>query len=169
MVAERGSTIMSDSKEFKWRRECPIFSGVQAEYKGWKSQVEDWLEICGEEVKFPGIEIRMSLKGKALEVTEGIAREELKKTGGERVILERLEGVYCKDTLMENYSKMKYYFKIERESSELMRDFIIRYEKAESDCCKALGKSMFEGEAKGFHVLEQANLTENKKHGVICL
>ena len=55
---------------------------------------------------------------------------------------------------MENYSKMKKYFKIERESNEKMRDFVIRYEKAESECRKAIGKSMFEGEAIGFHVLE---------------
>ena len=64
---------------------------------------------------------------------------------------------------MENYSKMKNYFRIEREASEKMRDFVVRYEKAESECRKAIGKSMFEGEAKGFHVLEQANLTESQK------
>ena len=74
---------------------------------------------------------------------------------------------YFKDTLMENYSKMKNYFKIERDSNEKMRDFVIRYEKAESECRKAVGKSMFEGKAKGFHVLEQANLTENQKQMVL--
>ena len=67
-----------------------------------------------------------------------------------------------KDALMENYSKMKNYFRIERETSEKMRDFVVRYEKAESECRKAIEKSMFEGEAKGFHVLEQANLTESQ-------
>lgn len=154
--------------EWRWRRECPRFSGIQAEYKGWKGQVEDWLEICGEEVKFPGIEIRMSLRGKALEVTEGIEREELKKKDGYKLILGKLDEVYKKDTLMENYSKMKYYFKIERESSEIMRDFIFRYEKAESECARAIGKSMLEGEAKGFHILEQANLTENQKQMVLA-
>ena len=49
---------------------------------------------------------------------------------------------------MENYSKMKNYFRIEREASEKIRDFVVRYEKAESECRKAIGKSMFEGEAK---------------------
>ena len=154
--------------EWSWRRECPRFGGVQAEYKGWRGQVEDWLVVCGEWVKYPGIEIRMSLKGRALEVTEGMDREELKKAGGEKEILKKLDEAYLKDTLMDNYSKMKSYFKIERESGETMRDFIIRYEKEELECSKALGKSMFEGEAKGFHVLEQANLSDNQKQMVLA-
>lgn len=153
--------------EWNWRRECPRFSGLPSEYKGWKGQVEDWLVVTGECVKYPGIEIRMSLKGKALEVTEGIEREELKQAGGEKVILRKLDEAYLKDTLMDNYSKMKSYFKIERESGETMRDYIIRYEKEELECRKALGKSLFEGEAKGFHVLEQANLSDNQKQMVL--
>ena len=164
---------MDDSKtqvgcEWKWRRECPRFSGVQAEYKGWKGQVEDWLVVCGDDVQYPGIEIRMSLRGRALEVTEGIDREELKKKGGDTIILKKLDAAYKKDTLMDNYGKMKRYFKTERESGETMREFIIRYEKEELECSKAIGKSMFEGEAKGFHLLEQANLSENQKQMVLA-
>ena len=154
--------------EWKWRRECPKFNGIYSEYKGWRGQVEDWLEVCGE-VKYPGIEIRMSLKGKALEVTEDIEREKLKREDGPQVILKKkLDEVFQKDTLMENYSKMKNYFRIEREASEKMRDFVVRYEKVESECRKAVGKSMFEGEAKGFHVLERANLTESQKQMVLA-
>ena len=110
----------------------------------------------------------MSLKGKALEVTEDIEREKLKGEDGPQVILKKLDEVFQKDTLMENYSKMKNYFRIEREASEKMRDFVVRYEKAESECRKAIGKSMFEGESKGFHVLEQANLTESQKQMVLA-
>ena len=154
--------------EWVWRKNCPIFGGKQSEYKGWKGQVEDWLVVCGEDVKYPGIEIRLSLQGKALEVTEGIDRIALKSKGGEKVILDKLDSVYLKDTLMENYGKMKNYFKIERGSGERMSDFIVRYEKAASECSKAMGKNMLEGEAKGFHVLEQANLTDNQKQMVLA-
>ena len=154
--------------EWRWRRECPRFSGVQAEYKAWRGQVEDWLTVCEELVKYPGIEIRLSLRGRALEVTEGMEREELKKKEGPKMILGKLDEVYLKDTLMENYGKMKRYLKIERESGEKMRDFIIRYEKDESECKRALGKCMFEGEAKGLHLLEQANLSENQKQLVLA-
>ena len=153
--------------EWRWRRDCPRFNGLQAEYKGWKGQVEDWLAVCGDDVKYPGIEIRMSLKGKALAVTEGIDRDELKKSVGEKAISKKLDEAYLKDTLMDNYSKMKRYFKIERESGETMRDFIIRYEKMELECRRAIGKNMFEGEAKGFHVLEQASITDNQKQMVL--
>ena len=154
--------------EWRWRRECPRFSGVQAEYKGWIRQVTDWLAVCEELVKYPGIEIRLSLRGRALEVTEGLDREKLKTKEGPKEILGKLDEVYLKDTLVENYGKMKRYLKIERESGEKMRDFIIRYEKEESECSRAIRKSMFEGEAKGFHLLEQANLTENQKQMVFA-
>lgn len=155
-------------EEVLWRRECPRFSGVSTEYKNWKGQVEDWMVICEERVKYPGIEIRMGLKGKALAVAEEIDREVLKGATGPKIILEKLDKVYLKDTLMDNYEKMKKYFKIGRESDEKMRDYIIRYEKAESECRGAMGKPMLEGEAKGFHVLEQANLTENQKQMVLA-
>ncbi len=62
----------------------------------------------------------MSLRGKPLGVTEEVNREKLKEKGGEKKILEKLDKVYTKDTLMENYGKIKY-FKIERESGEKMR------------------------------------------------
>ena len=69
-------------------------------------------------MKYPGIEIKMSLKGKELEVTKNTDKEKLIEKGGPKVILEKLDEVFQKDILMENYSKMKNYFKIERESSE---------------------------------------------------
>ncbi|XP_064095297.1 uncharacterized protein LOC135207477 [Macrobrachium nipponense] len=155
----------SDSErcESRWRRYCPEFSGLQSEYKTWREQVEDWLLVCGEEVKYPGVEIRMSLKGQALEVAEGIDRDELKGTEGSKIILSKLDGVYLEDSPIENYNKIKNYFKIRRKSNEEMRDYLIRYEKAESECSRALGKSVLEGEVEGYHVLEQANLTENQK------
>ena len=113
MVAERGSRKMGDKKqegELVWRRACPRFSGDKSEYKRWKGQIEDWLDVCGEEVKFPGLEIRMSLTGKALDVTEGLERAELKKETGKKLILDKLDGVFLKDELTENYAKMKGYF-----------------------------------------------------------
>ena len=159
----------SDSQvEWKWRRECPKFGGAKAEYKGWRGQVEDWLLVCGEEVKYPGVEIRLSLRGRALEIAEGINREEIKKEGGERIILKKLDEAYRKDTIADNYEKLRTYIKIERESGETLRDYIIRYEKEELECSKALGNSVLGGEVKGFHVLEQANLSDSQKQMVLA-
>ena len=154
--------------EWKWRMECPKFSGEQEDYKRWKGQVEDWLKVCGDNIKFPGLQIRLSLKGRALDIAEGIDREELMEEGGEKIVLKKLDGAYQKDALIDYYSKMKRYFRIERESGEKMRDFIIRYEKLEWECNKAMGKNMFGEEAKGFHVLETANLSDNQKQMVLA-
>ena len=154
--------------EWRWRRECPKFNGVKAEYKVWRGLVEDWLEVCTGEVKFPGIEVRLSLKGRAYEIVEGMDRNELKKEGGAKAVLKKLDEAYLKDTLSDNYGKIKSYVKIERESGETMRDFIIRYEKEEMECSRAIGKSIWEGEVKGYHVLEQANLSETQKQMVLA-
>lgn len=151
-----------------WKRACPVFSGIFDEYKAWKGRVEDWLVITEGEVKYPGLEIRLSLMGKAMEVTEGMERDKLKTSDGSRIILQKLDEIFLKDSLVENYGKMKSYFRIERDSEEKIRDFIIRYEKIEAECTRALGKKMLEGEGRGFHLLEQANLTDNQKQMVLA-
>ena len=43
-----------------------------------------------------------------------------------------------------------------------MEDYLHRYERLSSECKKAAG-SMLEGEIKGCHLLEQANLEDYKK------
>ena len=150
------------------RRECPRFSGEERNYKAWKNQVLDWLLVVGEGVKYPAIEIRLSLSGKALEAAEELDRDSLKEDQGEDLIFECLDKIYLRDSLMDRYGKMKDYFKIERGSSETMREFIQRYEKMESECKRALDSPMFSSEVKGFHVLEQANLSEGQRQMVIA-
>ena len=154
--------------DWKMRRDCPFFSGKQEEFKSWRGRVEDWLIVCKKEVEFPGLEMRMNLGGRAWEVTEDLDRDKLKGSGGEKFILEALDKIYKKDNLMENYEKMKKYFKVKRESGEDMKNYIIRYEKCARECSRMTsGIEMFEGEAKAFHVLEQANLTDQQKQLVL--
>ena len=54
-------------------------------------------------------------------MTAGLDREKLKTKEDPKEILGKLDEVYLKDTLVENYGKMKRYLKIERESGEKMR------------------------------------------------
>ena len=161
------STSGETMVEFKYRRECPKFTGEDDDYKDWKEQVLDWLEVSGDNVKCPGIEIRMSLNGKAKQLAKGIERAKLKNSGGEKIILKKLDEAYLKDTLTDNFTKMNNYFQIKRKNGESMRDYIIRYEREELECSKAIGKSMLEGEAKGYHVLAQANLSDKEKQMVL--
>ena len=46
--------------------------------------VEDGLMVEEEYLKYHGIEIRPSLKGRALRLSKSIRREDLKKKGGEK-------------------------------------------------------------------------------------
>ena len=161
-MTDKGKIVMTG------RRECPRFNGEEKNYKGWKNQVLDWLLVVGENVQYPAIEIRLSLSGKALEAAEELDRKELIKKGGEERILECLDKIFLRDSVMDRYGKLKEYFKIEREVGESMRAFIQRYEKIESECKRALDSPMFSEELKGFHVLEQANLAEGQRQMVIA-
>ena len=163
------NTTREAEREWRWRRECPRFEGgAQSDYREWKGLVEDWIDACGREFAYPGLEVRMSLRGKALRIVEEIDRDSLKKNDGPKLILEHLDKVYLKDSLVDNFDKMNQYFVITRESGEKMRDYIVRYEKAASECSRAMGgKRLFEGEGKGFHLIVSANLTETQKQMIL--
>ena len=51
----------------------------QEEYENWRMQVEDWLELEEDNLKYIGLEIRLCLKGRALRLSEKIKREDLKR------------------------------------------------------------------------------------------
>lgn len=155
---------------------CPGFSGKKEEYEDWRVRVDDWVVFSQLGVKdgekdlkaiTMAVEIRMALKGKALEATKHIERSKLQKVGGERIILERLDQVYRKDKVTEVYSKVRSLLKIERGSEEPMEDYLNRYDRLAGDCEKE-GIDMLKGEMKGCHVLEQAGLDENQKQMVLA-
>lgn len=151
-----------------WSKECPRFDGSREGYKNWKLKVQDWLEVYAEGVKYPGLVLRMSLEGRAAEIGNNVERETLKLKTGAEVLLEKLDEAYSKDTTMENYGKMRNFYGIKRDNGEDIKDFLVRYEIASKDCERALGRKMFDGEVEGFHVMEQASLTENQKQMVLA-
>lgn len=153
--------------DLRWRRGCPLFSGKQEEYENWRGRVEDWLALCKDEAKYPGLEIRVNLNGKAWDVTKNLDRKLLMNEGGEEILLEALDKVYKKDTVMENYEKMLSYIEIKREKGESMRDYLIRYEKLSEEGRKPLGREMLEGEVKGVHVMAKAGLSEQQRRLVL--
>ena len=158
--------------EYEWRRECPKFSGEDKEYKGWKSKVEDWLDMMAlgkkeGENKLLGIQIRLSLEGKASEVTECIDREEIRKEDGHKIILKKLDEIYLQDNITENYRLLKKLVNIERKPEESMRDYLIRYDKNDGELNRIKGRIMFDDEIKSVHMLERARLTENQKQMVL--
>ena len=142
---------------------CPVFSGKHEDFDTWKLQVEDWADLTGSTV--PGIEIRFSLRGKALEVTKDISREELKSGNGKNIIMEALSKVFGRDKLMDKYFKVKSYLNLKRREEESIYDFIHRYEMTTNECNKVTGNDT--GEIKAFHILECANITEKEKQLVL--
>lgn len=153
----------------KVRQGCPRFSGRREEYETWRMKVEDWMLITEGEVRYPGVVMRMALEGKALDIAMGMDRDELKKTSGGGILLDKLDGVYRKDKVMETYSKVRSYLKIERGEKETIEEYLFRYDKVAEECKKATGgRGMMEGEVKGCHLLEQAKVTETQKQMVLA-
>ena len=163
-------SVMNDKDEKPKRLEkrsvCPSFSGEEKEYEDWRVKVEDWMMVVGENVKYPGLEIRMALEGKAGQVTRDLEREKIAGEGGEKIVLAKLDSVYREDKTISTYYKVRNYLKIERKEGEKMRDFIVRYEKVSGECQAATG-AILQGEIRGCHVLDQAGLTEEQKQLVL--
>ena len=149
---------------------CPVFFRKKEEYEEWKVRAEDWLWVTRKEVEGPGVEIRMALRGRALDVVKDMDRNVLKQKGGDIKIFEKLDSVYKKDQLLDKYSKMKAYLKIERKENEKMDEYIIRYEKCADECNMAIGAggNMITGQLKGCHVMDQARLTDEQKQMVLA-
>jgi hypothetical protein len=149
------------------RHVCPSFSGKKEEYEDWRIKVEDWLLLSEGEVKYPGVEIRLGLEGKALEVGKEMERDVLKGPDGANELMEKLDKRYRKDKMMENYIKVRNYLKVERKEKEKIEDYLQKYERLAEECKKAATGSMLTGEIKGCHLLEQANLNEQQKQMVL--
>lgn len=154
--------------KYKQRNNCPEFSGRQEDYEQWRVRVEDWLLLGGkDDSKYPGIEIRMKLNGRAWNIAKNVDRTKLMGKDGEQVLLLALDEAYKRDTLMDNYGKMSNYMEIQRNKGESIKDYLIRFEAMAQDGNRAIGREMLEGEVKGFHVISRARLTDQQRQMVL--
>ena len=71
------------------------------------NKVEDWLVLEEDNLKHPQLEIRLCLKGRALQLSESIKREDLKKKRGEREILKVLDKAYMNDKRVNRIMNIK--------------------------------------------------------------
>ena len=51
--------------------------------------MDDWINMEGEERKYPGLELRRAVQRKAVNMVNWLDREELKESGGVKRILHR--------------------------------------------------------------------------------
>ena len=153
----------------KMKMACPAFNGKSGEYEEWRVKVEDWMLITEDVMKYPGIAIRMGLQGKAMDVAMGMERSVLRTKEGAEKLIEKLDSIYRKDNVLETYSKVRSYLKVERNSKEKIADYLHRYDKLADECKRATGgEGMLDGEVKGCHLLEQANVTEQQKQMILA-
>lgn len=148
------------------RGACPVFSGKAEDYEHWRVQAEDWLLLGEARLKYPGIELRVALRSKALEATCDIDRKELCSDKGVELIFAQLDKLYRKDKVLEEYGALRNYLRIEKTGTESMKEYINRYEKV-ADKCKKMTGTELSGKMKGCHLLEMANLKETDKKLVI--
>ena len=86
-------------------------------------------------------------------------KEELKGDGGEKKRLFELDKHYKKESRVRYISKVKEYYKIEREHKETMGYYILRYERLARECKKAREEPLM-NEVKGFYPLGEAGQSE---------
>lgn len=108
----------------------------------------------------------MSLDGKAYDAVSDISTEELKKDNeGIKIILQKLDVIYKKDSQMDKLTKAMNYFEIKKKDGERMKEFIVRYENKYKEC-EDVGGSM-NNEMKASHLLGAVKLDERDLHIVL--
>ena len=158
-----GQGIIENSKD---RVDCPSFYGKNLDYEDWRERVEDWLMVKGERVRYPALEIRMALKGKAYEAVKNIDRKKLCLKEGVKLLLNKLDSVYKRESKMDKLNKTIEFFRLERGEKENMRDYIVRHESAAVEC-EAVGGGKMSNEMKGSHLLYGARLNKTDLHVVL--
>ena len=119
-----------------------------------------------EYLKYPGIEIRLCLKGRALRLSESIKKEDLRKRGGEREILTVSHKAYMKDKRVNRIMNIEKYYKIQRKAGETVKEYVERYEHVAWKCGKEGGGELPE-EMRGWHTVSQARLDMTTKTIII--
>ena len=76
--------------EMKGTVRCPVFSGNEAEYKNWRVIASNWMMIEGQERKYPALEMRSAMRGKALDVVVGLEQGKLMERNWCRNVLKRI-------------------------------------------------------------------------------
>lgn len=76
------------------KQKCPVFTGVEEDYKMWKQQINDWLVVEEDNIKYPGIEIRLALKGKSYQICGDIINMWPKNFSGGR-LQGSLQQIHC--------------------------------------------------------------------------
>ena len=145
---------------------CPEFSGKEVDYKVWRDKVEDWLHLSKKDVNMQGLIIKQGLDGKAYEAVMTVDKEVLRGPTGGEAVLKKLDELYVKEKIWDDYDRCMSYLHIRRKKRECVRDFLVRYELMALEC-KNTGESEITGRMKATHLLDSANLTESETFMVI--
>ena len=87
-------------------------------------------------------------------------REDLKKKGGEREILEVLDRACMKDKRVMKIRNIENYYKVHRKEEETVKECVERYEHVAWNCREERGGELPE-EMRDWHLLGQAGLDDN--------
>ena len=97
---------------------CPVFYEKEEDYEDWKVLVDDWSDMEGENRQYKCLELRRAVQGKALCMVSLVDREELKKKGGVKKILQELGKYYKREGRAHMMRKGKAYYRIQRGKEE---------------------------------------------------
>ena len=105
----------------------PVFKEDE-DYMSWKNDIEVWQMFTDIEEKKRGPAVYLSLTGKAREAVRDIRPAELGGNNGVEKILEKLDGLFLKDSSTRAYVAFKEFHEFKRSSGENFADFIIKFE-----------------------------------------
>src|SRR5215469_537424 len=105
---------------------------------------------------------------RAFEIVQDISNDILQSKEGPPEIIRKLQGQFGKDGMKDKYEKIRRYYRIIREKDESICRFLCRYELVERDCNLVGGSGSTGEDMRCCHLLEVANMEEEKKQMVLA-
>ena len=144
----------------------PAFNSSEKSFEMWKTEVEMWVEVCGEAEEKQGVILALSLPEKDQsrireQVMEELSLSKLKIATGVSVLLDFIESKVGKDDMEDSLHKYEEFKNCQRKDGQDICDYIHEFEQKYH---RILKKSIvLPEEILCFELLTSANITKQEK------
>ena len=139
----------------------PLLSKYETKYKDWKRLVHCWSKICGLPKTEQASALLLSLDGKALDAALQVPENELDQENGIQTLLDRLDKLYVKDELSEEFHALESFESYRRPDNLSIRDFLQEFDKKHyriKNHAITMSANLL-----GYRLIKAANLTPDKE------
>lgn len=100
------------------------------DYSVWRQEIDLWSRITGRAKAKQGVELCLTLEGKAKEIGLVIDVNELSADGGLKILLDKLDSLFLKESKEKTYEYYKAFDTVNRSNTTAMSTYIVDFDSA---------------------------------------